>query len=158
MSSEILMTYLKDHLAGSVAALELVEHLLRHEKGNRESYATLRTEIEEDQQTLRQLLAELGGKESQVRKAAAWLTEKLGQAKLRLDDQGDGDLRALEALETLGLGIQGKLALWRALGSVAGTIPQLERLDLPRLQRRAVEQFERVDKLRVQAARTALTW
>jgi hypothetical protein len=157
MSSEMLTTYLNDHLAGSVAALELVEYLLRHEKANRESYATLRTEIEEDQQTLRQLLAELGGKESQVRKAAAWLTEKLGQAKLRLDDQGAGELRALEALETLGLGIQGKLSLWRALGSVAGTIPQLERLDLPRLQRRAVEQFERVDKLRIQAARAALT-
>lgn len=139
MSREILTTYLNDHLAGSVAALELVEHLLRHEEANRESYATLRTEIEEDQQTLRQLLAELGGKESQLRKAAAWLTEKLGQAKLRLDDQGDGELRALEALETLGLGIQGKLSLWRALGSVAGTIPQLERLDLPQLQRRAVE-------------------
>src|SRR5215207_8028329 len=154
MSNAVLTTYLNDHLAGSVAALELVEHLLRHEGANQQSYATLRTEIEEDQQTLRQLLAELGGKESQVRKAAAWLTEKLGQAKLRLDDQGDGDLRALEAL---GLGIQGKLSLWRALGSVAGTIPQLERLDLPRLQRRAVEQFERVDKLRIQAARAALT-
>jgi|SRR5215207_678849 len=157
MSNAVLTTYLNDHLAGSVAALELVEHLLRHEGANQQSYATLRTEIEEDQQTLRQLLAELGGKESQVRKAAAWLTEKLGQAKLRLDDQGDGDLRALEALETLGLGIQGKLSLWRALGSVAGTIPQLERLDLPRLQGRAIDQFERVDRLRIQAARAALT-
>jgi hypothetical protein len=156
MSSKILTTYLNDHLAGSVAGLELVDHLLKHEGANRESYAALRTEIEEDQQTLRQLLAELGEKESQVRKAAAWLTEKLGEAKLRLDDQGHGELRALEALETLGLGIQGKLSLWRALGSVAETIPQLERLDLLRLQQRAIDQFERIDGLRIQAARAAL--
>jgi hypothetical protein len=157
VSSKTLTTYLNDHLAGSVAALELVDQLFKlHGGANRDSYVRLHTEIEEDQQTLRHLLAELGEKESQLRKAAAWLTEKLGQAKLRFDDQGDGDLRVLEALETLGLGIQGKLSLWRALASVAARVPQLERLDLPRLQQRAIDQFERVDALRIQAARGAL--
>jgi hypothetical protein len=58
-------------------------------------------------------------------------------------------------LESVGLGIQGKLALWRALEAVAGSIPQLGSLDLAGLQKRAVDQFARVDRLRLQAARAA---
>jgi hypothetical protein len=158
MSSTILKTYLNDHLAGSVVALELLEHLITLRPGaDGESFTTLRAEIEEDQRILQQILERLGGTESRVRKTAAWLTEKLGRAKLRFDDPGSGELRVLEALETLGLGIQGKLALWRALATVAGTVPELGPLDFPKLERRAIDQFERVDRLRLKAARTALS-
>ena len=90
-----------------------------------------------------------------MRKAAAWLTEKLGRAKFRFDDDGHGELRTMEALEALGLGIQGKLALWRALEVVAASTPQLKALDFARLQQRAMDQFARVDRLRLQAARAA---
>jgi hypothetical protein len=152
-----LITYLNDHIAGSVAALELLDHLItRGEVTDRELLAELRRQIQEDQQVLMRLLHDLGGKESAVRKAAAWLTEKLGQAKLLIDDSGSGELRTLEALETLALGIQGKLSLWRALASVQDLIPQLASLDHARLQSRALEQFDQVDRLRLQAARRAL--
>lgn len=156
MSTSVLTTYLNDHLAGSVAALELLDLLLSTgPAGQRESYRRLRSEIEEDQRILQQIIQRLGGKESRVRKAAAWLTEKVGQAKLQFDDPGDGALRTLEALETLGLGIQGKLGLWRALEAVAAAIPEIGALDFSRLQQRAVDQFDRVDQLRLQAARAA---
>jgi len=152
-----LITYLNDHIAGSVAALELLDHLIaRSEATDRELLAELRRQIQEDQRVLMRLLHDLGGKESAVRKAAAWLTEKLGQAKLLIDDSGSGELRTLEALETLALGIQGKLSLWRALASVHDLIPQLASLDHARLQSRALEQFDQVDRLRLQAARRAL--
>jgi hypothetical protein len=157
VSSTPLTTYLNDHLAGSVAALELLDHLLTLPHGvERAAFMDLRTEIEKDQRVLQQLLGALGAKESRVRKAAAWLTEKLGQAKLRFDDAGGGDLEVLEALEALGLGIQGKLALWRALAGVAGTVPQLRTMDFARLQQRAKDQFERVDAARLRTARAAL--
>ncbi|HEX6432969.1 MAG TPA: hypothetical protein VFZ87_01945, partial [Gemmatimonadales bacterium] len=147
---------LNDHLAGSVVALELLDLLLSTcPAGERDSYSRLQSEIEEDQQVLQQIIHRLGGKESRVRKAAAWLTEKLGRAKLQFDDPGDGALRTLEALETLGLGIQGKLALWRALEAVANSNLELGALEFPRLQRRALDQFDRVDRLRLQAARAA---
>lgn len=157
MSAAVLTTYLNDHLAGSVAALELLDHLITLKPGDgHEQLRTLRVEIEEDQQVLQQLLRRLGEKESQVRKAAAWLTEKLGRAKLRFDDPGDGNLQFLEALEALGLGIQGKLSLWRALATVTGKVPQLGTMDFQGLEQRAVDQFERVDALRLGAARAAL--
>jgi hypothetical protein len=158
MSSRSLTTYLNDHLAGSVAALELLEHMARLHRGtDREQlFQSLHTEVEEDQKVLRRVLDQVGGKESRVRKAAAWLTEKIGEAKLRLDDPGSGEFRQLEALETLGLGIQGKLALWRALAASADRIPQVRNLDLDGLQRRASQQHDQVETQRIQTARVAL--
>lgn len=157
MRSELLSTYLNDHLAGSVAALELVDHLVKITKGtDREGFfLALGGEIQEDQHTLSQLLGGVGGKESKARKAAAWLTEKIGEAKLRLDDPGDGTLRLLEALETLELGIQGKLALWRGLAAVADRLPQLGSVHLSRLQHRAEDQIERVEAQRLEVVRVA---
>jgi hypothetical protein len=157
VSVEILVGYLNDHLAASVAAIELVEHLAEISKGTEQErfFVTLRAEIDDDQKVVKQLLRDLGGKESKARKAVAWLTEKVGQAKLKLDDPGTGQLRLLEALEALALGIQGKLALWRALAVAADRVPRLRPLDLPRLESRAREQHDRVEIQRLRVARSA---
>ena len=61
--------------------------------------------------------------ESRTRKATAWLTEKVTELKLRLDDPAGGALRLLEALEAVSLGIEGKRALWRALAAAAEDAP-----------------------------------
>jgi hypothetical protein len=158
---KVLTTYLNDHLAGSVAALEILDHLidhLDHPRGGEwdSSLAQLRREIEEDQEVLRSLLKQLGGRESPIRKAAAWLSEKMGEVKLRLDDPGNGEFQTLEALEALCLGIQGKLALWRALGSASSRVAELRKLEYVDLQRRGTQQFEQADALRLEAARAAL--
>jgi hypothetical protein len=157
MGIEILTTYLSDHLAGSVAAIELLDHLRGLSRGTEQElfFASLQSEIEEDQKVLKELLREVGGKESRMRNAAAWLTEKVGQVKLKLDDSGGGELRVLEALETLELGILGKLALWRALGVAADLVPQTRKLDLSKLERRAKEQHDRVELERLKVARAA---
>ena len=155
--SENLGTYLNDHVAGSVLALELLNHLIDlPEAPDRKLLTQLRIEIQEDQDVLRQLLRSVGAKESTARKAAAWLTEKLGRAKLRIDESSSGELRMLEGLETLALGIQGKLALWRSLATLGDAVTPLKTLDLARLQSRALEQFERVDRLRLDAVRRIL--
>jgi hypothetical protein len=140
-----------------VAALELVDRLRELSQGtdSEQLFLSLREEIEEDQQTLKLVLRSVGGKESKVRKAAAWLTEKIGEAKLELDDSGSGQLRLLEGLETLGLGIQGKLGLWRALSAASSQDAEIGKLDLAHLERRAREQFERVEAARLRVARAA---
>lgn len=154
---KVLTTYLNDHLAGSVAALEMLDHLIEHTRGPQwdSSLTRLRRAVAEDQEILRGLLKQLGGSESPVRKAAAWLGEKIGEVKLRLDDAGDGELRTLEALEALCLGIQGKLALWRALSTTAGVV-ELQALDYVELGRRGAEQFAQADALRLEVASSAL--
>jgi hypothetical protein len=101
------------------------------------------------------LLESLGAKESTLRKAAAWLTEKVGEAKLALDGGGNSQLQLLEALEALGLGIQGKLGLWRTLSATLNDEPEIRKLDLARLEQRARNQFDRVEAQRLLAARAA---
>jgi hypothetical protein len=159
MSHAGLTTYLNDHLAGSVAALELLDDLLRLERGkSREPVLfAVRTQVEEDQQVLKALINQIGSKESRVRQVAAWLTEKLAQAKLRLDDPGSGELRIFEALETVALGIQGKYALWRALSVASASAPLIRHLDFAKLEKRALEQFQQVDLLRLETAAGALS-
>ena len=157
MTRRVLVTYLNDHLAGAVAALELLDHLLELPPlANRDLLTRLREEIEQDKKVLQGLIKELGGKESPVRKAAAWVSEKIAQIKLKMDDPDSGELVEFESLETLALGIQGKLSLWRALAAVADRNPGLSSVDLAELQARARDQFERVEQLRLQAARRAL--
>lgn len=142
--------YLNDHLAGSVAALELLDHLIGSERPEptARTLSELRQEIEEDQATLRELLRRINVGESLPRKAAAWLTEKAARLKLRLHGSADDSLELLEALEALSLGIEGKRGLWHALAP----LPVFAGVDFDRLQYRAVQQRNRVEVERLAAA------
>jgi hypothetical protein len=158
MSHEHIATYLNDHLAGSLVAIELLEHLESAHKGTgiERFAAELRADIAEDRLELEALMARLKVTESRTRKATAWLSEKVTEIKLRLDDSGDGSLRLLEAFEALSLGIEGKRGLWRALAAAAENAPALKLADYEELTRRAEEQRGRVEAERLKAARRAL--
>ena len=157
LNGEVLRLYLNDHMAGSIAAMELVDHLAQLSKGTEREgwFLELGSEIEEDHQALRLLIERVGGKQSTTRNTAAWLAEKVAWVKLKVDDPGTGHLRFLEALETLGLGIQGKLGLWRVLRTISDDRGGLGPLDLSNLEQRAQDQFERVERERVAEARAA---
>ena len=157
MANESLTTYLNDHLAGSVVALELLDHLEEDGAGTAESsiLAGVHAEIVADRQELEAFMAQLGIAVSAPRKATGWLVEKLSELKLHLDDAGDGALRRLEALETISLGIAGKQALWHALAAAAEEAPELNGPDYARLGRRAEAQRGVVETLRLDAAKAA---
>jgi hypothetical protein len=158
MANESLTTYLNDHLAGSVVALELLDHLEEDGAGIAQAsiLADVHADIQADRQELEAFMAQLGIGVSAPRTATGWLVEKLSEIKLRLDDAGDGALRRLEALETVSLGIAGKQALWHALAAAAEEVPELGGLDYARLGRRAESQREAVETLRLHAAKEAL--
>ena len=160
MAKEHLATYLNDHLSGSVAAIELLEHLQGAYAGNEleHFFAELRNDIEADRQELKRLMDQLEIPQSGTRKAGAWIAGKLAELKMRLDDSAHGPLRLLESLEAVELGINGKLALWRALIAAAEVAPALRgALDYQRLAKRATEQIERVEAHRLNAAKAAFT-
>ena len=151
---ERLHTYLNDHLAGSVAAIELLDDLIKQHSEDRfgKIFRDLCDEIEADQETLRNLIRKLGAEESAVRKAGAWLAEKFSRVKI-----GDADDSAelLQALEGLALGISGKQLLWRSLAAIEANFPALQGSDFSELEKRAHDQFERVERLRMQMVREA---
>ena len=157
MANESLATYLNDHLAGSVVALELLDFLEEEGAGTAQAsvLAGVHADIEADRQELEGFMTQLGITVSAPRKATGWLVEKLSELKLHLDDAGDGALRRLEALETLALGIAGKEALWDALAAAAEQVPELGALDYTRLARRAATQRAVVESLRLHAAKEA---
>jgi hypothetical protein len=149
--------YLNDHLAGSDVAIELLQHLEAEAADLAPELRRLRSDIEADRQQLKALLAELGILESRVRKVGSWIAEKLGELKLEADDESGGPLRRLERLEAVALGIEGKLALWSALAAASTLAPELKALDYAQLSERAIDQRKRVEVLRLQSARAALT-
>ena len=160
MAKEHLASYLNDHLAGSVVAIELLENLQAAYAGTslEQFCAELRNDIEADRQELKRLMDRLEIPQSSARKAGAWISEKLVELKMRLDDSAHGTLRLLESLEAVELGINGKLALWQALTAAAEIAPAFRgALDYDGLSKRATEQIERVEVHRLNAAKAAFT-
>lgn len=148
-----LSAYMNDHLAGSTAALEMLDHLIKRHKGKPlgDFFKQLETEIEEDVRTLQRLIDQSRGEESVLRKAGGWFAEKFARTKVKASgDQSDG-LGLLYALEILELGVRGKQLLWRALS--CARFRGAETVDLPALERRAVEQQQRLEAQRMQTAR-----
>jgi hypothetical protein len=154
-SMEHLSSYLNDHLAGSVSALELLDRLIDtyQERPLGRFFEELRTEIDADQETLKELIARLGEKESTVRKAGAWIAEKISRAKIPLSETRDGEMGLFLALEGLALGIDGKRSLWCALAAASEMTPRLRGLDYETLKKRALEQHDQVEAKRLEVAR-----
>ena len=158
MANAHLASYLNDHLAGSVVALDMLEELETTHAHTplADFFSKLKTDIEADRQELETLMGRLEISESRPRKAAAWLAEKVTELKLRLDDSKDGELRLFESLEALSLGIEGKKSLWLALSAASQDNPALGLADYERLIQRAAEQRGRVETKRLETAPKAL--
>jgi hypothetical protein len=153
-----LATYLNDHLAGSEAGLELIEHIAKVLAGDPgECFATeLKDAIAADRKALESLMARLNIGQSRSKRMVAWISEKFAELKVRLDDPQGGPLRRLELWEALSLGIEGKRLLWRSLASALEGMPETDGIDFGKLERRAEEQRWDVEELRVKAAKAAL--
>src|SRR5271170_1664203 len=102
-----LATYLADHLAGSVHAIELLKALEEQRRGQPlgRFAADLLVEIAADQAVVQRLADKIGTGSNRAKELTAWLGEKLSRFKLRHDS--DDLLGTFEALEFLELGIHG---------------------------------------------------
>ncbi len=152
-----LAAYLGDHLAGSAAALDLIEKLRSNNEGT--PLATflgqLGPEVAADQTVLQGLIEQLGEPQGVLKKAGGWAAEKL--TRVRLDERvtRSPDLSRLLELEMLAVGVEGKRALWTALRPLTGAYPAVAALDLDGLLERADAQRRGVEDHRVEAATRA---
>ncbi len=158
MNRKLLAIYLKDHLAGATAGLELAR---RVEASNRSTeygsfLAELVEEIALDRRALLDLMGRLGVGEDRVKNAVAWAGEKAGRLKLNGELFSYSPLSRLVELEGLALGVQGKLAMWRSLRSLTDADERLAGFDLEEPIARAQSQARRVEARRVRAAQEAL--
>lgn len=152
-----LDSYLNDHLAGSVSALDLIAHWAHLHEGTPLGvfFSQIDTEIRADQSVLRNLMRRLGVEESRLRRAGAWAAEKVGRVRLMIAGGEQGSLGLVLSLEGLIMGIVGKKLLWRSL--MAANLAELNGYDFRELERRAEQQIDRIEAERIRAARLLLT-
>jgi hypothetical protein len=151
--------YLNDHLAGSIAGVELAKRSASSNEGNEygDFLSKLIIEIEEDQVALVKLMEHLGIRKDVLKDAAAWVGEKVGRLKLNGQLIGYSDLSRLIELEGLLLGVQGKLSLWSNLKSLNLQDVSASGVDLNQLISRAENQSASISDYRARAAETALS-
>ena len=147
-----LEIYLNDHLAGAVAALELLADLREQHKNEPlgDVLGTLEVDIDADKEALREVMRSLGMEESTVRQTGAWAAEKVAHARLKIAGDQPGLVLALEGLI---MGINGKRMLWRSLAVAKVLNPS--KWDFEKLERRAEDQIERAEAGRIRAAQRA---
>ena len=149
-----LKIYLNDHLAGSVAGLELARRCLSNNREGAlgEFLLTLVSDIESDQSELIHVMDLLRVPKDYSKQAAAWVAEKVGRLKLNGQLLGYSPLSRVIELEALVMGVHGKECLWESLIAVRAELPELESIDLERLRDRARSQWLAVEAWRRSAA------
>ncbi len=159
MAHKAMDVYLNDHLAGAMLGTDLAEQIESRNSGTPlgELMQTLAPQIEEDRQTLIALMARMGTSRNPVKQAGAWVTEKATRVKFSGLTSGEAELGTFMALESLALGVRGKLALWRALAQVSDEHPAIAAIDLDELIDRARTQYKLLERERVAAGTRALS-
>jgi hypothetical protein len=159
LERRFLDIYLKDHHAGAVGGAELARRAARNNRGHDLGgpLEDLSQEIDDDRESLLDLMRALGISPDPIKQAAMWLLEKAGRLKPNGAFLSYSPLSRVMELEALEAGVQGKRELWSALLRIAGTDPRLRVAELRRLESRAAAQLERLETLRLRACEEALT-
>jgi hypothetical protein len=145
-------------LAGATFGRDLARQVSEHTEGTPLGQAidSLAREIDEDRETLIELMERLGTSRSAVKQATGWMAEKASRLKFSGLTAAEAGHGTFLALETLSLGVEGKTSLWNALKTVADDYPALERSELDRLIERAAAQRAILERERLAAGREAL--
>ena len=152
-----LATYLNDHLAGSTTGRELAKRTLSSNRGTQfePTLEWLVGQIVEDREALLDIMRAVDAPEDHLKKLGAFAIERLGRLKLNNSLFSYSPLSRLVEFEGLVLGVSGKLGAWRALQQLED--PRLAAFDLEELAKRSIEQRDRLEEQRREAARLALS-
>ena len=158
MADKPIDVYLNDHLAGAMLGSDLAEQIQAKSHGTAlgELMESLVPQIEQDRQTLIELMQQLDSSKNPVKQATAWIAEKASRAKFSGMTSGEPELGTFMALETLVLGVRGKACLWNALKQVADQHPPIASMDLDHLIDRAHTQEAALESERLAAGTRAL--
>lgn len=152
--NEHLSAYLNDHLAAANSAIDLLQ-LLRDQYPGKPIAAfalEMMSQVREDRTFLQNILDRMGNGPSAIKQAAGWLGSKVSELKFTPDPYG-----TFRALETLSLGVEGKLLLWQTLASLAGANSALQNLAFDNLMARGKKQRVDIEQQRMLMAEAAFT-
>ncbi len=157
-SSELLPIYLNDHLAGATMGRELAWRAAGANRGSElgDFLSELASQIEADRALLKDVMARLDVSEDTLKVSAGWLAEKLGRLKLNGRLTEYSPLSRVVELESLAMGVRGKLCLWRTLAAAAPDEPRIADIDFVHLIERADAQLAGIDAHQTRAAEVML--
>ena len=151
-----LDTYLNDHMAGATAGCNLAQMASEEHQTDEHGpfFSEIYAEIKADFETLQQLASALGVDESAAKSALAEVGSKMMGPKFTAGD--DDELNAFVTLETLSIGVEGKVCMWKALKTVEADYAGFEQFDIDALLARAISQREKLEAQRQKMAPSAL--
>jgi hypothetical protein len=158
MADKAMDVYLNDHLAGAMLGSDLAEQIRSQNQRPPlgELMGVLAPQIEQDRQTLIALMECLDSSKNPVKQAGAWVTEKATRVKFAGVSSGEPELGRFMALESLALGVLGKLKLWKTLQQVVDRYPEIAAVNLDELIDRARSQHDLLERERLAAGARAL--
>ena len=158
MADKAMDVYLNDHLGGAMLGSDLAEQIRDQSEGTPlgEVMTSIADQIEEDRETLLELMDRMGTSRNPVKQVTGWVAEKASRVKFSGATSGEPDQGLFMALESLRLGVAGKKCLWLALQQVRGDYEPLAAVDLERLIERAATQEETLERERKAAGARAL--
>jgi hypothetical protein len=158
MAQQPIHVYLNDHLAGATAGLELVKQAAeRHDGDLGEFFAQLADEIAGDHNTLTSLMDQMGAHASGAKEVLAKAGSVVSETKFSGESMDDPEFGTFLTLETLSIGVEGKLCMWKALKVVEDEYPELKSVDIDTLAERAQSQRDRIEGKRLEVAGSALS-
>jgi hypothetical protein len=158
MADRAIDVYLNDHLAGATLGTDVAEQIRQRHEGTPlgELMGSIAPQIEEDRQTLVDLMERMNTSKNPIKQAAGWVAEKASRVKFSGAGSGEPDHGAFMALETLALGVEGKASMWKALKAVQSQYPPLASTNLDELIERADTQHGALERERLAAGAVAL--
>jgi hypothetical protein len=156
MAYSALDTYLNDHIAGATAGTNLAKMAAEEHQTDEHGpfFSEIYSEIQADFETLQQLASALGVDQSATKAALAEVGSKMMGPKFTAGD--DDELNAFVTLETLSIGVEGKVCMWKALKTVEGAYPEFKEFDIDDLLARAEGQRAKIEAERQKMAPQAL--
>ena len=158
MAGNAMDVYLNDHLAGAMLGSDLAEQIRDRHQGTPlgDVMASIAAQVEEDRQTLLDLMERMGTSKNPVKQATGWVAEKASRAKFSGIMSREQEHGAFMALESLTLGVEGKKSMWKVLKNLASQYPALASTNLDELVDRAEAQHATLERERLAAGARAL--
>ena len=158
MSDLHLLTYLNDHLAGSITGIELAKRCLGNNKNSDLGgfIETLVPLFEKERTKLREMISSLGGHESPLKMFGGWAFEKVTRLKPNNSLLRYSDLARLIELEALLAGMQAQMGMWTALEAGRSDDPRIGSVDFAAMRLEIAAAFSELARHHLEASNKAL--
>jgi hypothetical protein len=154
---DLLAIYVADHLALSLGGVRLARRALSENRGTPygEFLDRFLPELEEDRAVLQDVARALGGARSALKEAAVVAGEYVARLKLNGKLFEYSDLSRVWELEGLMAGTESRRGLLKVLARARRKDARLQGFDFERLEERARQHREELERWRLKAADTA---